>query len=220
MRSDAGARYADTIRVDCSALSPMVARARRPGQRRARSPTSRERAAASTSPTAARAPPASARTSTTTTRCWRGRPSAACAWPPACKLYLQFGTIAVRDYCIERGYLDGVRGGRRADAAAVVRRLRQLRARARRPMPSQVTVSAINRNFPGRSGPGQVWLASPPTVAASAIAGDAGVVRRAAAPRRALARADALSSPAPRRRAALVRDCAPQVARSARANGP
>ena len=36
---------------------------------------------------------------------------------------------------------------------------------------SQVTVSAINRNFPGRSGPGQVWLASPATVAASAIAG-------------------------------------------------
>ncbi|MGO4572605.1 aconitase family protein [Microvirga sp. 2TAF3] len=36
----------------------------------------------------------------------------------------------------------------------------------------QVTVSAINRNFPGRSGPGRVWLASPPTVAASAIAGE------------------------------------------------
>ena len=35
----------------------------------------------------------------------------------------------------------------------------------------QVTVSAINRNFPGRSGPGQVYLASPLTVAASAIAG-------------------------------------------------
>jgi len=33
-------------------------------------------------------------------------------------------------------------------------------------------VSAINRNFPGRGGPGQVWLASPPTVAASAIAGE------------------------------------------------
>ncbi|WP_212749734.1 hypothetical protein [Acinetobacter dispersus] len=29
----------------------------------------------------------------------------------------------------------------------------------------------MNRNFPGRSGPGQVWLASPLTVAASAIAG-------------------------------------------------
>ena len=36
----------------------------------------------------------------------------------------------------------------------------------------QVTVSAINRNFPGRSGPGKVWLASPPTVVASAIAGE------------------------------------------------
>ena len=35
----------------------------------------------------------------------------------------------------------------------------------------QVTVSAQNRNFPGRSGPGQVYLASPLTVAASAIAG-------------------------------------------------
>jgi len=35
----------------------------------------------------------------------------------------------------------------------------------------EVTVSAQNRNFPGRSGPGQVYLASPYTVAASAIAG-------------------------------------------------
>jgi len=35
----------------------------------------------------------------------------------------------------------------------------------------QVTISAINRNFPGRSGPGQVWLGSPETVAASAFAG-------------------------------------------------
>ena len=35
----------------------------------------------------------------------------------------------------------------------------------------QVTVSAINRNFQGRSGPGQLYLASPLTVAASAVAG-------------------------------------------------
>ena len=34
-----------------------------------------------------------------------------------------------------------------------------------------VTVSAINRNFPGRSGPGQVYLASPLIVAASAFLG-------------------------------------------------
>lgn len=37
--------------------------------------------------------------------------------------------------------------------------------------PADVTVSAQNRNFPGRSGPGSVYLASPLTVAASAIAG-------------------------------------------------
>ncbi|MHC5209426.1 MAG: aconitase family protein [Planctomycetota bacterium] len=37
--------------------------------------------------------------------------------------------------------------------------------------PEQVTVSAINRNFQGRSGPGRLWLASPLTVAASAIEG-------------------------------------------------
>jgi 3-isopropylmalate/(R)-2-methylmalate dehydratase large subunit len=37
--------------------------------------------------------------------------------------------------------------------------------------PDQVTISAINRNNLGRSGPGQVWLASPSTVAASALRG-------------------------------------------------
>jgi 3-isopropylmalate/(R)-2-methylmalate dehydratase large subunit len=36
----------------------------------------------------------------------------------------------------------------------------------------QVTVSAINRNYKGRSGPGQLYLASPLTVAASAITGE------------------------------------------------
>jgi 3-isopropylmalate/(R)-2-methylmalate dehydratase large subunit len=35
----------------------------------------------------------------------------------------------------------------------------------------QVTIGAFNRNFPGRSGPGSVWLASPATVAASAFLG-------------------------------------------------
>lgn len=35
----------------------------------------------------------------------------------------------------------------------------------------QVTVSAINRNFKGRSGPGRLYLASPLTVAASAVTG-------------------------------------------------
>ena len=37
--------------------------------------------------------------------------------------------------------------------------------------PEQVTVSAINRNFQGRSGPGRLYLASPLTVMASAFKG-------------------------------------------------
>ncbi len=36
----------------------------------------------------------------------------------------------------------------------------------------QVTVSAINRNYKGRSGPGKLFLASPLTVAASAVTGE------------------------------------------------
>ena len=46
-------------------------------------------------------------------------------------------------------------------------------------------VSAINRNFPGRSGPGQVYLASPYIIAASALAG------RVAGPDEVLGRARA-----------------------------
>ncbi|VVP93632.1 3-isopropylmalate dehydratase large subunit [Pseudomonas fluorescens] len=86
------------------------------------------------------------------------------------RLYLQFGTVAVRDYCIEKGYLETferlgvemIMPG--CGACANCGPGSSTRA-------DQVTVSAINRNFPGRSGPGQVWLASPYTVAASALLG-------------------------------------------------
>ena len=87
------------------------------------------------------------------------------------KLYLQFGTTAVRDYCIERDYLDVF------DRVGAEMLLPSCGACAgggpgSSTRADEVTVSAINRNFPGRSGPGAVWLASPPTVAASAIAGE------------------------------------------------
>jgi 3-isopropylmalate/(R)-2-methylmalate dehydratase large subunit len=90
---------------------------------------------------------------------------------PGVQLYLQYGTTAVRDYCVSRGY------DRTFDAVGA--RMLQPSCGAcancgpgSSTSPSQVTVSAINRNFPGRSGPGQVWLASPPTVMASALAGE------------------------------------------------
>nr|WP_252724320.1 aconitase family protein [Vibrio hepatarius] len=90
--------------------------------------------------------------------------------PDRVTLYLQFGTVDVRDYCLEQGYLDTFQ-----EIGAVL--LEPACGACANCGPgsstdsSQVTISATNRNFPGRSGPGSVWLASPETVAASAIAG-------------------------------------------------
>lgn len=90
--------------------------------------------------------------------------------PDHTKLYLQFGTLAVRDYCNERGYLETF------EKAGVELIMPGCGACANcgpgsSTRADQVTISAINRNFPGRSGPGQVWLGSPYTVAASALNG-------------------------------------------------
>lgn len=89
---------------------------------------------------------------------------------PGVTLYLQFGTAAVRDHCAERGYLAAFE----AVGAEILQPACDACANCgpgSSTSTEQITVSAINRNFPGRSGPGQVGLASPPTVAASAIAG-------------------------------------------------
>lgn len=168
MHSDDGALYAARIALDCSQLSPMVARPGDPGNGVPLSEV-QERVALDIAYGGS---------------CTAGKREdfdhyhAVLSWaaarglrvPSQVQLYLQFGTTAVRDYCIARGYLAA---------------FEQVGARLLQPScgacancgpgsstdASQVTVSAINRNFPGRSGPGSVWLASPPTVAASAIAG-------------------------------------------------
>ncbi len=85
-------------------------------------------------------------------------------------LYLQFGSQDIRRYAEERGYL-GVferAGAELVDPScgACIKA-----GPGSSDSPSQVTISAQNRNFPGRSGPGKVYLASPLVVAASAIAG-------------------------------------------------
>ena len=124
-----------------------------------------------TLPTAVPAPPESAKTLITTTPCRRGRCGAVCACRPRSACILQNGTTAVRDYCIAQGY-------DRAFAAVGARMLQLSCGGYANCGPGsatdagQVTMSAINRNFPGRSGPGQVWLASPHTVMASALAGE------------------------------------------------
>ncbi|MEK7436814.1 MAG: aconitase family protein [Pseudomonadota bacterium] len=169
MRSDAGARYAAIIAVDCAALSPMVARPGDPGNGLALAGIERRTKvdiAYGGSCTAGKREDFDQYHAVLAWAAGRGLRAAA-----GVQLYLQFGTMAVRDYCVERGYLAAFE-----------------RVGAEMLLPScgacagggpgsstradQVTISAINRNFPGRSGPGEVWLASPLTVAASAIAGE------------------------------------------------
>ncbi|MCC6666411.1 MAG: 3-isopropylmalate dehydratase [Polyangiaceae bacterium] len=86
------------------------------------------------------------------------------------QLYIQFGSQHIRQYAEQKGYLEIFQrvGANIVDPScgACIRAGPGVSFRA-----DEVTVSAINRNFPGRSGPGQVYLASPWVVAASAIAG-------------------------------------------------
>ncbi len=86
------------------------------------------------------------------------------------KCYIQFGSQHIRRYAEEKGYVDifqraGVELINPSCGACINA---GPGASAKR---EQVSVSAINRNFPGRSGPGKVYLASPLVIAASAIAG-------------------------------------------------
>jgi 3-benzylmalate isomerase len=89
---------------------------------------------------------------------------------PDVRMYIQCGSQEVRQYCDERGYLalfeamgaEFIEPGCGACIAAGPGTSRRA---------DEVTISSQNRNFPGRSGPGQLYLASPYTVAASAIAG-------------------------------------------------
>lgn len=89
---------------------------------------------------------------------------------PDVKFYIQYGSKKVADYALAKGY---TKDFKRAGITVIppgcgacigcgpgVSEHKE-----------QVTVSAINRNFQGRSGPGKLYLASPLTVAASAFAG-------------------------------------------------
>jgi 3-isopropylmalate/(R)-2-methylmalate dehydratase large subunit len=168
MHSDLDAVYAQTITVDCSQLSPMLAAPGDPGNGLALSALQepvKVHIAYGGSCTAGKREDFDHYHAVLHWAAQRGL-----RVPDGVTLYLQFGTTAVRDYCQAQGYMDA---------------FNQVGAKILQPScgacancgpgsstdTNQVTISAINRNFPGRSGPGQVWLASPPTVVASAIAG-------------------------------------------------
>ena len=86
------------------------------------------------------------------------------------QFYIQFGSQETRDYCVRKGYLDiFTKAGAHViepSCGACINAGPGVSTRN-----DQVVISAQNRNFPGRSGPGQMYLASPLTVAASAVAG-------------------------------------------------
>ena len=86
------------------------------------------------------------------------------------KFFIQFGSQETREYCLRKGYLDVFQKAGaiviEPSCGACINAGPGVSTR-----PDQVVISAQNRNFPGRSGPGQMYLASPLTVAASAVAG-------------------------------------------------
>jgi 3-isopropylmalate/(R)-2-methylmalate dehydratase large subunit len=169
MRSDDDASYTDVITVDCKTIGPMVAAPGDPGNGLPLADAPKPVKVAIAYGGSCTAGKREDFDYYHTVLRWAADHNLRVA--DGVTLYLQCGTVAVRDYCISKGYFDT---------------FRQVGAEILQPAcgacgqcgpgvsvdPEQVTVSAINRNFPGRTGPGAVWLASPPTVAASAIAGE------------------------------------------------
>jgi 3-isopropylmalate/(R)-2-methylmalate dehydratase large subunit len=88
----------------------------------------------------------------------------------SCKFYIQFGSQETREYSMRKGYVDIFKKAGaiiiEPSCGACINAGPGVSSR-----PDQIVISAQNRNFPGRSGPGQMYLASPLTVAASAVAG-------------------------------------------------
>jgi 3-isopropylmalate/(R)-2-methylmalate dehydratase large subunit len=168
MASDPGARYKAVIRLDAAAIGPMLARPGDPGNGMAADELAEPvpvDIAYGGSCTAGKREDFDYYHEVLQWGLEHGLRVA-----PSTRLYLQFGTLDVRRYCIERGYLDTF------EKAGITLVMPGCGACAncgpgQSTSASEVTISAINRNFPGRSGPGQVWLASPYTVAASALAG-------------------------------------------------
>jgi 3-isopropylmalate/(R)-2-methylmalate dehydratase large subunit len=89
---------------------------------------------------------------------------------PDVRCYIQYGSIDVREYCKAQGYIELFErvGAELIEpgCGACINAGPGVTA-----TPDEVSISSQNRNFPGRSGPGNLYLASPYSVAASAVAG-------------------------------------------------
>ena len=166
--SDDGAEYVKVIEIDASSLKPMIALPGDPGNGLFISELGQEvkiDIAYAGSCTAGKKDDMDMYARVFREGLERGRQVAA-----GVQCFIQCGSREVFEYCQQQGY-DKVFAdvgatfiepscGACINAGPGVSR-----------KPGDVTISAINRNFPGRSGPGQLYLASPYTVAASALAG-------------------------------------------------
>ena len=89
---------------------------------------------------------------------------------PGVRLVLQYGSADVERRCVEAGWVTVFEAVGAEILPAGCGACIDAGPGASMSV-DDVTVSAQNRNFPGRSGPGRIWLAAPATVAASALAG-------------------------------------------------
>jgi len=166
--SDSGAEYAHTIELDAAEITPMVATPGDPGNgkyvRELNTPVPIELAYGGTC-TAGKNEDMDMYARVLANALKQGKRVA-----DSVKFYIQFGSQETRDYCIRQGYLEIFqKAGAHViepSCGACINAGPGVTTR-----PEQVVISAQNRNFPGRSGPGQMYLASPLTVAASAVAG-------------------------------------------------
>jgi 3-isopropylmalate/(R)-2-methylmalate dehydratase large subunit len=168
LHSDPDAQYAQVIELDASEITPMIAAPGDPGNgkfvRELNTPVPVDLAYGGTC-TAGKNEDMDMYARVLADALRQGKRVA-----DSVQFYIQFGSQETRDYCIRRGYLEIFqRAGTHIiepSCGACINAGPGVTTR-----PDQVVISAQNRNFPGRSGPGQMYLASPLTVAASAVAG-------------------------------------------------
>jgi 3-isopropylmalate/(R)-2-methylmalate dehydratase large subunit len=168
LASDPGAEYAQVIELDAAEIAPMVATPGDPGNgkyiRDLNMPVSVELAYGGTC-TAGKNEDMDMYAQVLADALKDGKHVA-----DSVEFYIQFGSQETRDYCRSKGYLEIFqKAGAHViepSCGACINAGPGVSTR-----PDQVVISAQNRNFPGRSGPGQMYLASPLTVAASAVAG-------------------------------------------------
>ncbi len=170
LRSDPGAEYEWTLEIDASSVEPLVARPGDPGNGVPISELGPDDRVPLDIVYIGSCTGSKREDFDMYARVAREALEAGRRIPDRVRAYAQYGSVDVEAYCREMGHDEALREvgfevlapgcGACINAGPGVSR-----------SADEVTISSINRNFPGRSGPGKVYLASPLTCVASAIEG-------------------------------------------------